>query len=131
MGGVARRTWFSSHMVMKRSKDRPPSTILNFWPVPSASAGARPARPTSNLYADGIVASCCYGILGDAGRQGGRSRCSLASSALCCFVFHPCPACRVRRRELGDRSIGVSLTMAIQLHSVLESSESFKCTNVK
>lgn len=28
--GKARRTWFSSHMVMKRSKDRPPSTIVNF-----------------------------------------------------------------------------------------------------
>lgn len=64
-GGKARRTWFSSHIVMKRSKDRPLSTILNFWPVPSASAGARPARPTSNLYADGIVAACCYGIFGD------------------------------------------------------------------
>lgn len=62
------RTWFSSHIVMKRSKDRPLSTILNFWPVPNASAGARPARPTSNLYVDGMVALCCYGIFGGESR---------------------------------------------------------------
>lgn len=40
------------------------------------------------------------------------------SSALRCFVFHPCPACRVRRRELRDRSIGASLIMTIRLHSI-------------
>jgi hypothetical protein len=94
-GNTRRRTWFSSHMVMKRSKDRPPSTILNFWPVPSASAGAspaRPARPTSKLYADGIVAQCCYGIMGEAKRQGGRSR------TIACYTAPGCSApCFVSR----------------------------------
>lgn len=87
--------------------------------MPSASTGARPARPTSNLYADGIVVACCYGIFGVA--VAGAPRWPFERFSSCdalCFVFHPCPACRVRRRELWDSSIGWSLIVAIWLQSV-------------
>lgn len=98
---------------MKRSKDRPPSTILNFWPVPSASTGARPARPTSNLYADGMVAECCYGIIGEAERQGGRSRiiAPWLQCAVALFCVSSVPRLQGRRRELRHSRIGGSLTL--------------------
>lgn len=50
------------------------------------------------------------------------------SGGALCFVFHPCPACRVRRRELWDSSIEWSLIVAIWLQSVQSQKESFNCT---
>lgn len=44
--GGGPRTWFSSHIVMNRSNALPPSTSLNFSPVPRARAGAATPRRT-------------------------------------------------------------------------------------
>lgn len=47
-----------------------------------------------------------------------------------CFVFHPCPACRVRRRELWDGRIGRVPGSGDSVTSCTESIESFNCTHM-
>lgn len=56
---------------------------------------------------------------GDAGRQGGRSRCSLASSALCCVsCFIRAPPAGTGVSSLETVALERPLTMTIGLHSV-------------